>query len=525
MKVEENATVFLKDYKEPDYVVVETILDITLGFDNTTVQATHTIARRNPYTEELILDCERMDIEKVTVDGLPLPPGQYTKKDDKLIIRQTADNFTVEVVNHISPETNTALSGLYRSGDMLCTQCEAEGFRRITPSVDRPDNLTLYTVTLRADQNDFPVLLCNGNLIDKGQCSGAPFDGNGHYATWRDPFPKPTYLFAVVAGKLSCLEDQFTTQGGRQVALKLFARGKDIGKCHHAMAALKKSMTWDEQIYGREYDLDVFHVVAVDDFNMGAMENKSLNIFNTKYVLADPAMATDTDFQNVESVIGHEYFHNWSGNRVTCRDWFQLSLKEGFTVFRDQEFSADIGSKGVKRIKDVDALRVHQFKEDAGPMAHPVRPSSYQEINNFYTATVYEKGAEVVRMIQTLIGQEKFRQGCDLYFSRHDGQAVTTDDFVAAMETVSHEDMTQFKRWYTQAGTPRVKVKNGSNANGLISMVSKNPLLWCLYFAVSAPRLSWNTHWMMSSWLFFCRTMTMISIAGKRLKSYFWVSS
>ncbi|NKB76423.1 MAG: aminopeptidase N [Gammaproteobacteria bacterium] len=458
MKTEENPTIHLADYRAPTHRITETHMDISLDFDQTTVRTVHKVTRIERDAKEIRLNCDLMAIESVKLNDTQLSASEFDHSKNHLIIPHYGDEFTLEITNHISPSSNTALSGLYKSGDMLCTQCEAEGFRRIAPSIDRPDNLSLYTVTLSADKRVFPVLLCNGNLVNSGDCPSDRFDGNGHFTTWNDPFNKPTYLFAIVAGKLDSLEDKFTTQSGKQVTLKFFARDRDIEKCHHAMAALKSSMAWDEQVYGREYDLEIFHVVAVGDFNMGAMENKSLNIFNTKYVLADSAMATDIDFHNVESVIAHEYFHNWSGNRVTCRDWFQLSLKEGFTVFRDQEFSADMGSFGVNRINDVNVLRTHQFKEDAGPMAHPVRPASYQEINNFYTATVYNKGAEVVRMVRTLIGHEQFRQGCDLYFDRHDGEAVTTDDFIAAMEHITGQNMNQFKNWYSQAGTPNVEV-------------------------------------------------------------------
>ena len=454
MKHDSNSVVYLKDYRPPDHLIETTRLDICLDFETTLVHATHQVIRQNKDVDTLVLDCELMEIESVAINDRLLENDAYFQNNHRLSIHCRADQFKLDIVNRINPSANTALSGLYQSGDLLCTQCEAEGFRRITPAVDRPDNLTKYTVTLRADNQRFPVLLCNGNLVESGVCA----EKQGHFATWHDPFPKPTYLFAIVAGKLACLEDHFITRRGKRVNLKFLARHRDISKCHHAMTSLKKAMRWDEEVYGREYDLDLFHVVAVNDFNMGAMENKGLNVFNTKYVLADSKMATDTDFQHVESVIAHEYFHNWSGNRVTCRDWFQLSLKEGFTVFRDQEFSADMGSRGVTRIDDVNLLRIHQFREDAGPMAHPVRPESYQEINNFYTATVYNKGAEVVRMLQTLIGRTLFRQGCDLYFSRHDGQAVTTDDFVACMEQVSGQEMRQFKRWYSQSDTPVVRV-------------------------------------------------------------------
>ncbi len=448
------------DYRKPDYLITSSDLDIQLDFEACQVEAVHRVRRNCPNAGELKLDCEFMDVHSVCVDGRTLGDRQYEISGCHLTVFNVPDQFEIKIRNTINPSGNTALMGLYKSGDMLCTQCEAEGYRRITPGIDRPDNLARYRVRLSADKALFPVLLCNGNLVDQGELAGGR-----HFTVWDDPFLKPTYLFAIVAGRLSCLEDHFLTMDGRDVTLRFFARGNDIDKCDHAMQSLKKAMKWDERVYGRVYDLDLFNVVAVDDFNMGAMENKSLNIFNTKYVLADMRMATDADYQNVESVIGHEYFHNWSGNRVTCRDWFQLSLKEGFTVFRDQEFSADMGSRAAKRIEDVSVLRSHQFKEDAGPMAHPVRPESYQTINNFYTATVYEKGAEVVRMIHTLLGAELFRKGTDYYFDTLDGQAVTIEQFVSSMETVSGRDLTQFKRWYDQAGTPVVSVKSRYHAD------------------------------------------------------------
>lgn len=449
----------LEDYQPPAFRIVETMLTVDLDFSETKISARHRVRRLRQSQPDLVLDMDALEIGKIGVDGTTLVAGQYRIEDHQLILFDVPGEFNLVIENTIRPEQNTALSGLYKSGEMLCTQCEAEGFRRITPAIDRPDNLSRYTVTLRADKKIFPLLLCNGNLVEQGDSAAGR-----HHITWHDPFPKPTYLFAIVAGKLACLEGSFTTRSKRDVALRFYAAPRDIDKCAHAMAALKRSMAWDEKIYGREYDLDLFNVVAVGDFNMGAMENKSLNIFNTQYVLADPAMATDGDFENVESVIGHEYFHNWSGNRVTCRDWFQLSLKEGFTVFREQQFSADMGSKAVKRIEDVAVLRSHQFREDAGPMAHPVRPDSYMEINNFYTATVYNKGAEVIRMLHTLLGAKKFRRGTDLYFARHDGQAVTTDDFVAAMESAGGVDLARFKNWYSQAGTPVVEVKTAHDA-------------------------------------------------------------
>lgn len=470
MKILARSVTRLEDYAPPAFCIVASELIIDLDFHKTQVNARHQVRRRVSdhdaqldTTQDMRLDMEAMEIHKISIDGVALNQPQYRIEDHALILFAVPDEFDLTIENTIRPAQNTALSGLYKSANLLCTQCEAEGFRRITPAIDRPDNLGEYTVTLRAQQKTFPLLLCNGNLVDEGACGAS--DNGMHYTTWHDPYPKPTYLFAIVAGKLSCLEDSFTTCSGRKVALKFFAACRDINKCVYAMASLKRAMAWDEKIYGREYDLDLFNVVAVEDFNMGAMENKSLNIFNTQCVLADPAMATDDDFETVEAVIGHEYFHNWSGNRVTCRDWFQLSLKEGFTVFREQQFSADMGSAAVKRIADVAGLRSYQFREDAGPMAHAVRPDSYREINNFYTATVYNKGAEVIRMLHELLGAEQFRRATDLYFARHDGQAVTTDDFVAAMESIGGMDLTQFKNWYSQAGTPVVEVETVHHAD------------------------------------------------------------
>jgi aminopeptidase N len=370
------------------------------------------------------------------------------------------DGFVLECVTVIKPQDNTSLEGLYKSRTMFCTQCEAEGFRKITYYLDRPDVMSVFTTTIVADKEKYPVLLSNGNDVAHGDA-----DGGRHWAMWEDPFRKPCYLFALVAGDLKHIEDTFTTCTQRGITLRIFVEAKDLDKCDHAMASLKHAMRWDEEVYGREYDLDIFMIVAVDDFNMGAMENKGLNIFNTSCVLAHPDTTTDLAFQRVEAVVAHEYFHNWSGNRVTCRDWFQLSLKEGFTVFRDAEFSADMGSRSVKRVENVSFLRTAQFAEDAGPMAHPVRPDSYMEISNFYTLTIYEKGAEVVRMIRELLGPEKFRAGSDLYFDRHDGQAVTTEDFVLAMEAASGVDLGQFRRWYTQAGTPQLKVTGNHDAS------------------------------------------------------------
>ena len=386
--------------------------------------------------------------------GLVLPASFFARERDGAGAADPYAPFSLRVRTRVYPERNTGYKGLYASNGILCTQCEAEDFRRITFYPDRPDVLARFTTTLRARRSDFPVLLSNGNAV----ASGSTEDGR-HWVRWEDPFPKPSYLFAVVAGDLACLESVHTTGSGRDVALRIYTEAHNVGRCGHAMAALEKSMRWDEEEYGLEYDLDLFMIVAVDHFNMGAMENKGLNIFNSRYVLADPESATDADYANIETVISHEYFHNWTGNRVTCRDWFQLSLKEGLTVFRDQQFTAAMGSAAVKRIRDARFIRDHQFKEDSGPDAHPVRPGAYEAIDNFYTATVYFKGAEVIRMMHTLLGQEGFRRGMDLYFERHDGAAVTTDDFVAAMEDATGVDLGQFRRWYSQAGTPVLRIE------------------------------------------------------------------
>src|SRR6516164_4981993 len=391
----------------------------------------------------------------ISPDRAPLGANRYQlPAEGGLILADVPDAFTLDVETRIVPHSNTALSGLYVSGGNFCTQCEPEGFRRITYFIDRPDVMARYTTTIVADKSRFPVLLSNGNPVERGD-----IDARRHWAKWVDPHPKPSYLFALVAGDLVAVEDRFTTRSGKEVALAIWVRRGDDDKCAHAMASLKKAMRWDEEVFGLEYDLDVFNIVAVSDFNMGAMENKGLNIFNTRYVLAKPETATDTDYQNIEAVIAHEYFHNWTGNRVTCRDWFQLSLKEGLTVFRDQEFSADQGSRAVRRIGDVRILRAMQFPEDDGPLAHPVRPDSYIRIDNFYTPTVYNKGAELVRMIHTLLGRAGFRRGMDLYIRRHDNQAVTIEDFVAAMQDASGGDLGQFKRWYEQAGTPEITIE------------------------------------------------------------------
>ncbi len=445
---QQNNAIYLKDYQAPLFDIESVDLQFDLVAGRTLVTSVLKIKALSE-SRQLVLDGEQLEIVSIQLDGKDLSSDQYQYEDNQLRLQNVPESFELRTVVAIEPEQNTQLSGLYQSSGNYCTQCEAEGFRRITFFLDRPDALSVFTVKIIADKADFPVLLANGNPQDSGD-----LENGKHFAVWDDPHPKPSYLFALVAGKLEKVSGEFTTQSGETVELNIFAESHNVDKCDYALGALVRSMEWDEKVYGREYDLTVYNVVAVDDFNMGAMENKGLNVFNSKYVLALPDTATDGDFEGIESVIGHEYFHNWSGNRVTCRDWFQLSLKEGFTVFRDQEFSGDMGSRGVKRINDVNILRTHQFKEDAGPMAHPVRPASYEEINNFYTVTVYNKGAEVVRMLHSLLGVELFRKGTDLYFDRHDGQAVTTDDFVQALADASGRDFTQFKRWYFQAGTP-----------------------------------------------------------------------
>ena len=444
------ATIHRGDYRPPEWQIPDIALDFALGIAETRVTAALSVVRGAAAPAPLLLRGDGLTAAEVRVDGAVWNDWRMDGGD---LIVDLGDRAaaTVEVDTVIDPAANTQLSGLYASNDMLCTQCEAEGFRRITFHPDRPDVLSRYRVRMAGDKAAFPILLSNGNRVETGE--GA--DGT-HWALWEDPWPKPSYLFALVAGDLVVNRDSFTTLSGRQVELGIWVRAGDLDRTHHAMAALKHSMKWDEDVYGREYDLDLFNIVAVSDFNMGAMENKGLNIFNTRYILADPDTATDADYDGVEGVVAHEYFHNWSGNRVTCRDWFQLSLKEGFTVYRDQSFSAAMGSPPVKRIEDVRLLRAAQFPEDAGPLAHPIRPDSYQEISNFYTATVYNKGAEVIRMMATLLGPERFRAGTDLYFERHDGEAATCEDFVRAMEEGGGIDLAQFRRWYEQAGTPKL---------------------------------------------------------------------
>ncbi len=448
--------VYLKDYQPPAYWIRKVHLHVSIFDKITRVQSSLLIERnleKGAHNEPLVLDGEALQLEAINVDGIALDESRYQVTDDTLTVEQLPNSFQLQTVVTITPDENKTLSGLYESKGMYCTQCEAQGFRRITYYLDRPDVLAEFITTIDADKQHFPVLLSNGNQIN-----AFDLDDGRHQVTWHDPFPKPCYLFALVAGDLACKEDQFVTMSGKPVALKFYVEPKDLTKLDHAIESLKAAMRWDEQTYGREYDLDNYMIVAVSHFNMGAMENKGLNIFNTSCVLADPDNAMDSGYQRVEGVIAHEYFHNWSGNRVTCRDWFQLSLKEGFTVFRDAQFSADMNSETIKRIEDVNLLRTMQFAEDAGPQAHPIRPDSYIAIDNFYTLTVYEKGAEVIRMLKVLLGWEKFRQGCDLYFDRYDGSAATCDNFVQAMQNVSGIDLSQFKYWYSQAGTPLVTV-------------------------------------------------------------------
>ena len=459
MRTSQPQTIFLKDYRVPAFLVDHVDLRFELFEDGARVHCTLAM-RRNPDSDSsdksLELDGDSLTtLESVSLDGNLLEGSAYEDRDDKLTLHEVPDQFNLGVVTWIEPQNNTRLEGLYKSSGMFCTQCEAEGFRCITYFPDRPDVMARFRTRVEADKTRYPILLSNGNDVEKGDLA----DGR-HFVTWEDPFPKPCYLFALVAGDLLEKRDTFKTMSGRDIDLRMYVEPRNAEKCDHAMDSLKRAMRWDEEVYGREYDLDIFMIVAVDDFNMGAMENKGLNIFNSSCVLASQETATDMAFQRIESIVAHEYFHNWSGNRVTCRDWFQLSLKEGFTVFRDSCFSADVGSPTVKRIEDATMLRTAQFAEDAGPMAHPVRPESYMEITNFYTLTIYEKGSEVVGMIHTLLGPDLFRKGSDLYFERHDGQAVTTDDFVRAMEDASGRDLSQFRLWYEQSGTPELTVRD-----------------------------------------------------------------
>ena len=460
MRTEQAPPVCLKDYRPPDWLVETVDLDVALDPNATRVRA-RLMLKPNPQAgapAPLVLDGDGLDLRSLKLDGAALADELYVADAHRLTIAQPPQRpFWLEIETVLDPSANTQLMGLYRSGATYCTQCEAEGFRRITYFPDRPDVMAVYTTRIEAEETDAPVLLANGNLVASGKVAGT----TRHFATWHDPYPKPSYLFALVGGRLGCVEDNFITASGREVVLRIYVEPGKEDRCAYAMDALKRAMRWDEEVFGREYDLDTFMIVAVSDFNMGAMENKGLNVFNDKYVLASPATATDTDFAGIEAVIAHEYFHNWTGNRITCRDWFQLCLKEGLTVFRDQEFSADQRSRPVERISDVRGLRAHQFVEDAGPLAHPVRPALYHEINNFYTTTIYEKGAEVVRMLKTLLGPEQFRAGMDLYFARHDGEAATVEQFVRCFAEAGSRNLDQFMLWYSQAGTPEVVV-NGT---------------------------------------------------------------
>ena len=454
MRTEEPRPVRLKDYRPPDWLIETVDLDVSLDPTATTVRAKLRLKPNGAGPPApLLLDGEELKLRSLAIDGQPLPEGSCLVTSERLTIAQPPNRpFELTIETIVDPTNNTQLMGLYRAGATYCTQCEAEGFRRITYFLDRPDVMAVYTTRIEADKNEAPVLLANGNLIAQGDVPGT----GRHFAVWHDPFPKPSYLFALVGGELACVSDSFTTMSGRNVALRIYVEPGKEERSLYAMDSLKRAMRWDEEAFGREYDLDIFMIVAVSAFNMGAMENKGLNVFNDKYVLALPTTATDEDFARIEAIIAHEYFHNWTGDRITCRDWFQLCLKEGLTVFRDQEFSADQRSRAVERISDVRSLRAHQFVEDAGPLAHPVRPELYHEINNFYTTTVYDKGGEVVRMIKTLLGPDLFRQGMDLYFARHDGEAATVEQFVKCFADASGRDFSQFMRWYTQAGTPEV---------------------------------------------------------------------
>ncbi|MGQ4275894.1 aminopeptidase N [Pseudidiomarina sp. E22-M8] len=455
---------YRSDYRAPAFTIENVHLNIDLDDHATRVRSQLQLKRQAPGALEL--DGEHLELITLAVDGVLRSADSYEVTDKQLILTEIPDEFTLDIVTQIDPSANSALEGLYKSGGAFCTQCEAEGFRRITYYLDRPDVLAVFTTTLSADSEHFPFLLSNGNLIDEGKQ-----DNGRHYATWHDPHPKPAYLFALVAGDFDRLEDHYHTLEGRDVRLELFVDKGNLSRANYAMESLKRAMQWDEERFDLAYDLDRYMVVAVEFFNMGAMENKGLNIFNSKYVLADQATATDWDFVHVESVIGHEYFHNWTGNRITCRDWFQLSLKEGLTVFRDQEFSSDLGSRAVHRIDAIRVMRSFQFNEDAGPMAHPIRPDKVIEMNNFYTVTVYNKGAEVIRMLHTLLGEQGFQHGMQLYRQRHDGQAVTCEDFVAAMETANPVDLQQFRRWYSQAGTPQVRIEQRYDAaQGLLTL-------------------------------------------------------
>jgi aminopeptidase N len=472
MRTDEPRAVQLKDYRAPDYRIAEVALDFDLDPAATRVAARLRVLRTGAPGAPLVLNGEALKLVSVAIDGTRLKEDQYRVEPELLVIPEVPEKFVLDVVTEIAPIENTLLSGLYTAKGLFCTQCEAEGFRRITYFLDRPDVLAVYTTRIEADKKLYPVLLSNGNLMEKGDLA------NGrHFAVWNDPFPKPSYLFALVAGDLGVLEDSIVTMSGRTVDLKIFVEHGNEPRAAYAMDSLKRAMKWDEEAYGREYDLNIFMIVAVSAFNMGAMENKGLNIFNDKVLLASPETATDDDYARIEGVVAHEYFHNWSGDRITCRDWFQLSLKEGFTVFRDQGFSADQRSHAVKRIEDVRALRLRQFQEDAGPLAHPVQPQAYITIDNFYTATVYEKGAEVIGMLKTLVGDETYRKATDLYFARHDGQAATVEDWVKCFEETSGRDLSQFRLWYAQAGTPVITASGKYDANAKTYALTVSQLL------------------------------------------------
>src|ERR1700722_19391380 len=458
MRTDEPRATHLADYKAPEFRVRTVHLDFALSPEATRVTSRLEIARQTG-AGPLVLGGESQKPLSIALDGRQLSPGEYLVDDKNLTIPNPPAKLTLEIASEINPAANTALEGLFLSNGMFCTQCEPEGFRRITYFLDRPDNLSIFTVRIEADREQYPVLLSNGNRIESGELAGGR-----HFAVWHDPFPKPSYLFALVAGDLGAIHDSFTTMSGRKVALDIFVEHGNEPRALYAMDALKRSMKWDEEAYGREYDLDIFMIVAVSAFNMGAMENKGLNIFNDKVLLASQETATDDDYARIESVVAHEYFHNWTGDRITCRDWFQLSLKEGLTVFRDQNFSGDMRSHGVQRIQDVRALRGRQFQEDAGPLAHPEQPQSYIEINNFYTATIYEKGSEVIGMLKTLVGPLDYRKATDLYFARHDGHAATVEDWVKCFEDACGRDLSQFRLWYRQAGTPVIAARGAYDA-------------------------------------------------------------
>jgi len=460
---EQPQEIYLKDYKKPSFSIKSVHLTFELYEDETIVTNVMEIEKLEKI-DDLQLNSEELELVELELNNLVLANGRYFIDDESLKIINVPQNFTLKIVNKIYPHKNTELEGLYKSGNIFCTQCEPEGFRRITPYLDRPDVMSIFTTTVIGEKDKYPVLLSNGNKI---QCHDS-FDGR-HAVTWYDPHPKPSYLFALVAGNLGSINDTFTTVSGNEVVLNIYVDKGNESKCSHAMNSLKNAMRWDEEKYGREYDLDIYNIVAVDSFNMGAMENKGLNIFNSAYVLADSDTATDTNFMGIESVIAHEYFHNWTGNRITCRDWFQLTLKEGLTVFRDQSFSADMNSREVQRIEDVKGLRERQFVEDASPTRHPIQPKSYISMNNFYTSTVYEKGAEVIRMMHTLLGEEKYRGAMDLYFKSFDGEAVTTGDFIWAMSKAGEIDLEQFKLWYHQSGTPSLLVEE-TFENGIYTL-------------------------------------------------------